>query len=220
MIRDSNQCCACHRKAKQVHHLNYLEDTLRGVDIDALVAICGRCHKAIEIGPNGGKRQLVFANEVLWSLCQSNNRSTEAIEKVINTSHEIGKVLSALPRMSSPRKERKRSKTLSGKMRDYWCPLCEIEFTTMVLAGGARCSRCGHSGRRCRASGSHKRKAIKGTEPIEQGVSDFVFPRGKHKGKRPSDLDWPSLCSMHGAYKHIDQTVVDQCMHEMMRRKT
>ena len=42
------RCICCDRTATQVHHRDYRPRVLDGDDIDALVAICARCHERIE----------------------------------------------------------------------------------------------------------------------------------------------------------------------------
>src|SRR4051794_29244035 len=42
------QCSLCSRPARQVHHINYSEATLRGEDLSGLAPICRRCHLKIE----------------------------------------------------------------------------------------------------------------------------------------------------------------------------
>lgn len=46
--RDKWQCRRCFLKASQVHHRAYDPATLRGDCIDALSAVCGRCHGKAE----------------------------------------------------------------------------------------------------------------------------------------------------------------------------
>jgi hypothetical protein len=42
------QCSLCSRPARQIHHLDYGEATLRGEDLSGLAPICRRCHFKIE----------------------------------------------------------------------------------------------------------------------------------------------------------------------------
>lgn len=42
------ECWGCGVAAKEVHHGNYREETLRGICTKALYSICNRCHRAIE----------------------------------------------------------------------------------------------------------------------------------------------------------------------------
>ena len=47
--RAGNICEACHKRdATQVHHRSYDPATLRGESINALTAVCARCHRKAE----------------------------------------------------------------------------------------------------------------------------------------------------------------------------
>lgn len=48
LLRDKNECYGCGKRATQVHHRNYSEETMRGRDVSGLVAVCGACHRWIE----------------------------------------------------------------------------------------------------------------------------------------------------------------------------
>lgn len=48
LVRDKCQCRRCFLKATQVHHRAYDPATLRGDCIDALSAVCGKCHARAE----------------------------------------------------------------------------------------------------------------------------------------------------------------------------
>lgn len=60
--------CFCGRRAEQVHHQDYRRETLIGSDLTALVAICARCHRKIELSRSGNKRTLEEANRRLSEL--------------------------------------------------------------------------------------------------------------------------------------------------------
>ena len=62
LMRDHGICSCCEGHATQVHHLSYGDVTLRGDCLDKLVAICRRCHLAVEFAGNGNK--LPFAKAV------------------------------------------------------------------------------------------------------------------------------------------------------------
>lgn len=63
--RDQRRCCACLGPARQVHHLDYEAETLRGDSLDGLTTICDPCHTDAEFDPDGRKRGLWAANAVL-----------------------------------------------------------------------------------------------------------------------------------------------------------
>lgn len=46
--RDRRRCVVCSGPASEVHHKSYAEAVLRGAANDQLVAICTKCHEAIE----------------------------------------------------------------------------------------------------------------------------------------------------------------------------
>lgn len=58
------KCCMCHQTATQVHHRSYNRENLLGINLKGLVALCGRCHYAIEF-TDGKKNDLGKANRKL-----------------------------------------------------------------------------------------------------------------------------------------------------------
>lgn len=50
------RCCLCGRRAIQVHHRRYDRRTLLGLILTWLEPVCRKCHREIEIKPNGRKR--------------------------------------------------------------------------------------------------------------------------------------------------------------------
>lgn len=54
------QCRLCANPAKQIHHLDYETDTLQGIRTEALIPVCGKCHRAIEFS-HGNKRDAISA---------------------------------------------------------------------------------------------------------------------------------------------------------------
>lgn len=54
--KNNGKCrCCCERKGKQVHHVEYTEDNLRGRSLDGMIPICDECHILIEFDDVGGK---------------------------------------------------------------------------------------------------------------------------------------------------------------------
>lgn len=55
--------CACckRRPPRQVHHLDYSEETLLGERLFGLLPVCGGCHRRIEFHSNGDKRSFAQA---------------------------------------------------------------------------------------------------------------------------------------------------------------
>jgi len=62
---DANTCFRCGRRAWMVHHVHYSRSVLLGHDLTPLLSVCGPCHHQIEIEPNGRKRTLEGAAEVV-----------------------------------------------------------------------------------------------------------------------------------------------------------
>lgn len=50
------KCCLCGKQALQVHHRRYDRQTLLGAVLTWLEPICVKCHRIIEVKPNGRKR--------------------------------------------------------------------------------------------------------------------------------------------------------------------
>ena len=70
VVNRESTCCKCGETANQVHHLNYLFQTMNGNDLSGLVPICKSCHYKIEFTLSGKKRTLGHANGALagrWS---------------------------------------------------------------------------------------------------------------------------------------------------------
>jgi len=55
-LKNNYRCTFCKQPAEQVHHAKYTAENLTGVSKDFLHAVCGHCHAAIEIEPDGSKR--------------------------------------------------------------------------------------------------------------------------------------------------------------------
>ena len=54
--RDGHRCRTCPKKATQVHHQSYGMSAMDGTDISSLYSLCRDCHEAIELCPDGSKR--------------------------------------------------------------------------------------------------------------------------------------------------------------------
>lgn len=63
-------CEVCGLYANQLHHSDYDEDTLKGLNISGLVPLCEFHHEFIEITRSGKKRTLKDANRLLEILCR------------------------------------------------------------------------------------------------------------------------------------------------------
>lgn len=53
--RARNRCEVCGARAEVVHHRDYLTDTLAGLNLDGLVALCHVCHKDADMMPQAGR---------------------------------------------------------------------------------------------------------------------------------------------------------------------
>lgn len=67
ITRDHGKCKACNRQADCVHHLDYDLDTLRGVNLTGLIAVCHECHDQAEF-TKGAKNGLQQANAILRAI--------------------------------------------------------------------------------------------------------------------------------------------------------
>lgn len=56
--RDQSTCFKCGKQAWMVHHVHYGRKVLEGKDLEAMLSVCGPCHRSIEIKPSGKKRSL------------------------------------------------------------------------------------------------------------------------------------------------------------------
>src|SRR5258706_3141166 len=56
LARDGGVCVVCETTAKEVHHHDYDEATMRGENDDSLVSLCEACHRSIEFSTSGEKR--------------------------------------------------------------------------------------------------------------------------------------------------------------------
>jgi hypothetical protein len=54
--RDKYRCRLCNLKALSVHHTSYDKETLLGLELKWLAAICSSCHRRIEFTAEGRKR--------------------------------------------------------------------------------------------------------------------------------------------------------------------
>lgn len=61
-------CLLCKRHATQVHHTDYSNEVLLGLETRLLVTLCEECHKKIEFDNSGNKRSLREANASLKTL--------------------------------------------------------------------------------------------------------------------------------------------------------
>ena len=65
VLADANHTCRlCGRRATQVHHTRYNPATMRGMRLNELVPVCGRCHKDAEF-EHDEKATLETANDGL-----------------------------------------------------------------------------------------------------------------------------------------------------------
>lgn len=62
--------CICGKTTNQVHHRNYAEGVLSGVDLTPLLPMCGRCHRKTEMTKSGKKRTFEEAEAMLTLLFQ------------------------------------------------------------------------------------------------------------------------------------------------------
>lgn len=62
MVACNGECVLCRHPAKEVHHTNYSEASLRGQSIESLVPLCETCHDLGEFSTAGAKRTLPEAN--------------------------------------------------------------------------------------------------------------------------------------------------------------
>jgi hypothetical protein len=60
-----NRCTVCSRKSTVIHHREYNENVLRGIDITSLEPLCWECHRRIEYDEYGNKNELSHANRKL-----------------------------------------------------------------------------------------------------------------------------------------------------------
>jgi 5-methylcytosine-specific restriction endonuclease McrA len=67
--RDGQLCRVCKFLAKEVHHTDYLEDTLTGANLDHMLSLCARCHHKIEFHGDW-KRTMEQANLELVKLLE------------------------------------------------------------------------------------------------------------------------------------------------------
>lgn len=86
-------CCACHRKAVQVHHGSYTEVNLRGIALEHLFAVCCGCHRGIEFR---GKRKILDMAVVqerlrqrMASKGQSGTQKPSGIERHLRQNVEV-----------------------------------------------------------------------------------------------------------------------------------
>lgn len=72
-LRRFPDCLLCQNPACQVHHLNYRDDTLLGLNNRGLVTLCRGCHEGIEFD-GGRKRTMPEANRFLRAKAQELGR--------------------------------------------------------------------------------------------------------------------------------------------------
>lgn len=77
--RDRWVCQSCGEKATQVHHVRYDGRTMRGQDLDNLMALCDECHEAVSRDMFGMKRakaeQLEMARAVRCELKRTGTKA-------------------------------------------------------------------------------------------------------------------------------------------------
>lgn len=56
------KCSRCRKKASRVHHTAYDYDTMAGINLTKLRAVCNHCHEQAEFKENGQKSTLQEAN--------------------------------------------------------------------------------------------------------------------------------------------------------------
>ena len=57
-----SRCTICGRNATTIHHREYTEEVLRGIDITSLEPLCWDCHNRVEYDKYGEKNGLAYAN--------------------------------------------------------------------------------------------------------------------------------------------------------------
>lgn len=72
-LRRFPDCLLCRKSACQVHHLNYRDDTLLGLNNRGLVTLCRDCHEGIEFD-GVRKRTMPEANRILRAKAQELGR--------------------------------------------------------------------------------------------------------------------------------------------------
>jgi hypothetical protein len=64
-----DKCAICSKKAEEVHHHDYEEATLLGLNENALVALCSRCHHLIEFDDQRNKRDALDEKRAVFESC-------------------------------------------------------------------------------------------------------------------------------------------------------
>lgn len=68
------KCKICGKAAQTAHHIGYGKDTLLGLNQNALVAVCGRCHRKIEFDKDMNKRTLQQSQHALQTILKNLHR--------------------------------------------------------------------------------------------------------------------------------------------------
>lgn len=89
--RHGHRCCLCHDPTRIVHHNSYDVDTLRGMKISELYALCERCHRKIEFSDGGQKRPMRHVRKVLLALLSQHERRPKHSEKHNRFSRKLAK---------------------------------------------------------------------------------------------------------------------------------
>lgn len=78
ILKANPKCAICKKKSQCVHHKNYDYNTLKGVKLGGLVALCMGCHYKIE-----------FHNGKKMTLAQANKRLKKLRKKLRRTNHDL-----------------------------------------------------------------------------------------------------------------------------------
>lgn len=70
-------CYLCGEPATELHHNRYHRNDLTGKKLKHIHPICRGCHEGIEFGPNGGKRELVFAKKNFGKIRNARKRAVK-----------------------------------------------------------------------------------------------------------------------------------------------
>jgi hypothetical protein len=65
VLQAAPDCAVCARDARQVHHLDYDEETLAGNRLESLIPLCARCHRRAEFA---GRKKRTLAGANNWIL--------------------------------------------------------------------------------------------------------------------------------------------------------